>query len=83
MKGYKKYPLVEIIWEDHEGSASWLDGDKEDETVMECRTVGWLTHTSKKHYFIYNSLTNDGGRGGVTKILRKVVIKKTVLREKF
>ena len=77
MKGYKKYPLVEITWLDHSGDCGWSDEDENDDPV-ECRTVGWLTKTGKLHLFIHDSLTDDGCRGGVSKILRKVVIKKTV-----
>ena len=84
LKGYKKYPLVEITWLDHHGDAGWSDEhDTEDDNPVECRTVGWLVKTGKVHLFVYDSLTNDGGRGGVSKILKKCVTNKKVLREIF
>lgn len=76
---YPKHPLVEVTWRDHSGDAGWTEEDN-DEPVL-CRTVGFLKTTGKNHLFIYDTVTNDGGVGGQSKILRECVVKKTTLRK--
>ena len=80
MQGYEDMPLVEITWIDHSGDGGWEE--KVDDKPIECRTVGWLK-TGKVHLHVYDTLTSDGGRGGVSKILKTCVMKKRILWEQF
>jgi hypothetical protein len=83
MKKFKSFPLVEILWADHEGDAGWSDEEPNDELYL-CRTIGWLVKEARQHYFIYDTLTCDGGYGGESKILKKAVIgKPKILRKMY
>ncbi len=70
----KNYIIVIVYWKDHTSDASWftLHEAKEQKYVM-CQTIGWLIHEDNEQLNIVDSLTSDGGFGGVNIILKKCI----------
>jgi hypothetical protein len=83
MNKYQKFPLVEVTWLDHSGDAGWVDKESLNEAPCEMRTVGWLVHETKLEVKLMNTLSNDGGFGGVSNILKSCITKQKTLRKSF
>ena len=75
----EKFPTVCIEWDDHYGDAGWVELTK-DEAPVKCKTLGWLVREGEKGYDIMDTLTNDGGYGGHSYILKSCVTAIYVVR---
>lgn len=76
----KDYPLMIIDWEDHTGNAGWTtEEDASKEKPVVARTIGWKVAEDRKTVKLADSLTSDNGIGGVSVILKKVIVDQWVL----
>lgn len=79
------YPMVLIIWDDHQSSSdTWYDDKEEMIAALGKKTfvhsVGWLCHEDERCYFVASSTIPDDGRMTmVMQILKATVISKEVL----
>ena len=71
----KRPPLVEILWTDITGyGPNWSSAeDVAAAKSTRCRTAGYLVAKTRKEVKVTDSLTEDGGYGGITVIPRGVV----------
>ena len=81
--GYRKLPLLEIIWKDHSADSGWVEPEDLEEPSIVVRTIGWLIKEDDDRYFLVTSLTSDKGMGGLNEILKPTVIKTKVLRKTY
>lgn len=79
---YKRFPLVEVTWEDHSGDAGWIDSVPEDKDIIEVKTIGYLYGETEKAYHVVNSKTSDKGVGGISTILKSCVTGLQIFRKK-
>ncbi len=68
------YIIVIIHWKDHTADSSWFDlpGVKKQNHVL-CQTIGWLIDEDPDQIKVVDSLTSDGGFGGVNVILKSCI----------
>ena len=68
------YIIVIIHWKDHTADSSWFDltGVKKQNHVL-CQTIGWLIDEAPDQIKVVDSLTSDGGFGGVNVILKSCI----------
>jgi hypothetical protein len=69
-----------IDWEDHTGDAGWTtEEEASKEQPVIARTVGYKVHENRKSIKLADSLTSDGGIGGVSLILKSAIVNKWTL----
>lgn len=83
LKKYNKYPLVEVRWLDHSGDAGWIELQSLDEPPIEAKTIGWLVKEDDYRYHVMNTLTDDGGQGGNSEILKSCVTEFKIIRKLY
>ena len=78
-----RYPLVIIIWEDHQTSDDWhTDKDEAIETFgsLAIHSTGWLVNEDEKSFTLASMICVDDGRiSMLTQILKGTVVSKKVL----
>tara|TARA_R100000306_G_C4332660_1_gene121053 strand:+ start:410 stop:670 length:261 start_codon:yes stop_codon:yes gene_type:complete len=82
-KQFNKYPLVVIEWYDHSGDAGWIELKDLEKPPILAKTVGWLIKEDDIRYHVMNTITNDGGQGGNSEILKGAVVRTKILRKSF
>ena len=81
-KGFKKFPLICVLWYDHSGDAGWVESlDELDEPPIMCKTVGFKVKETETSIHIMSTLTDDGSQGGNNEVLKSCIIKEKVLRK--
>ena len=83
MAEVKKYPIVEIIWQDATSHQGWHDIDElaEDFECMNVRSVGYLIKKDRKFVKIVMGITEDDQTNMVMVIPAKWVQSIKVLRK--
>jgi hypothetical protein len=58
----KRYPLVEVEWEDSAGTAGWGSvAVHVDHPIARCRTAGYLVHRSRQKLVVVGSCDDTNG----------------------
>ena len=78
------YPLVLIVWDDHQSTDSWYQSKEEMiETLGKkafVHSAGWLFAEDERSYFLTAATIPEDGRMTMgTQILKATVISKTVI----
>ena len=82
-KGFKRYPIISVLWYDHSGDAGWIELKDLDEPPITCKTVGFLVKETDTSLHIMSTLTDDRGHGGNNELLKSCIVSQKTLRKLF
>lgn len=65
-----------IDWLDHTGDSGWFDDESiKKQKPITARTIGYLVEETNEYYKLVDTITSDGGYGGLSIILKSCVEK--------
>ncbi len=78
----ERFPIVEVTWADSCSLYGWKSlKDYKEDTLVKCKSVGYLIDKSKGRISILQSLTESGGASDSIMIPKNCVQKITVLKK--
>lgn len=73
--------IVEIHWLDATCDSGWIRLEKAKKgTVVDCRTIGYLFHETRKAYYVTSTVDNDLGVLGYNIIPKSMLVSKREIK---